>query len=418
MNIAIGKSGRSCYFNKKRWSIHAGDDTPLILYKTLCELYPQHTFYMIGASDYQKCRKEGIKMPDNFVDLLGEFKIAYKDNYKKIVEEQNVWRYFVKYIHEHNIKLDFGIILQGPDMNVSLSNVGIRQRRDPNVEIKVMCLAANYIAPIVGVIDVFKIPWIGVNEDIRYVPINNRDITMDEECILSQSNEEKIVDRIEGFYEKSVNYRKHKIIYKYAELERMFLKDLKKVDFSNPDDINVNGEHYKKDNKFIITVNDGGNRLELIEKWVLNQSPKEKVYGRWSEESIAKHPDTFIATKISDMEPLMWRSKFTFVPAWEKKHTNFVTQKLWKMMYYGIIPFFDVNGYDTDRYVNVPEYCRVSSPEEMWQRINELDNDKEKYKKILNEIYALLEDKYFNEEFIKETFGPYIEKYAEKKSNG
>ena len=32
MNIAIGKSGRSMYFNRKRWSIFAGDDSPKIIY--------------------------------------------------------------------------------------------------------------------------------------------------------------------------------------------------------------------------------------------------------------------------------------------------------------------------------------------------------------------------------------------------
>ena len=54
MNIAIGKSGRSCYFNEERWSIYAGDDSPKIIYFEIARQNPQHTFYLIGASDFTK----------------------------------------------------------------------------------------------------------------------------------------------------------------------------------------------------------------------------------------------------------------------------------------------------------------------------------------------------------------------------
>ena len=40
MNIAIGKSGRSCYFNEERWSIYAGDDSPKIIYFEIARQNP------------------------------------------------------------------------------------------------------------------------------------------------------------------------------------------------------------------------------------------------------------------------------------------------------------------------------------------------------------------------------------------
>lgn len=414
MNIAIGKIGRSCYFNRKRWSIHAGDDSPLIFYKTLCEFYPQHNFYMIGMSDYQQCLKEGVKMPDNFHDLMGEFKNANRANLKKWCDDQTMWLRFVKYVKDLGIEFSFGILLQGPDMSTALPHVGVKQLRNPTEDCKIMQMASNYIAPITGLLNALKFPWIDVNEDIRYVPVRMRDLINDEICVLSQSNEVKRVKRISGYFEKSTTLREHDIVYKYAGIERMFLKDFIKRDFRDPEHIEVDNEVYKKDNKFIITVNDGGNRLELIEKWILNHNPSQIVYGKWSEESQAKHPGIFVATKISDMEPLMWRSKYTFVPAWFKKTSNFVTQKIWKMMYYGIIPFFDKNGYDTDHILNVPDFCRVESPEEMWKKIDALEKNPAAYRKLLGKIYDLMEDKYFNGEYIKEIFGPYIEEYANK----
>ena len=69
MNIAIGKSGRSCYFNEERWSIYAGDDSPKIIYFEIARQNPQHTFYLIGASDFTKYVEKGGEAPSNIVDL-------------------------------------------------------------------------------------------------------------------------------------------------------------------------------------------------------------------------------------------------------------------------------------------------------------------------------------------------------------
>ena len=417
MNIAIGKIGRSCYFNKKRWSIHAGDDTPLILYRTLCEAYPQHTFYMIGPNDYQRCLSEGLDpMPKNFVDWFGEFKKSKGDEWRRLADEQYVWKHLIKYSIDHKLKIDFGILLQGPDFSASLAHAGIAKVNDPDHEVKVMCAASNYVAPIIGMLNFFKFPWIDVNEDMRYIPLSIRDILNDEICILSQSNAKKVVKRITGYNEKSKVYRAHELIYKYAGMERMFLADYKKVDFSDPDHIDVNGEIYQKKDKFIIAVNGGGNRLSILEKWILDKNPTQVIYGKFSDEDCAKHPGVFVPNKSADMEPLMSQAKYTFIPSFFKSKltANFVTQKVWKMMYYGIIPFFDKNGYDTDHYLEVPDFCRVETPEEMWKKIDALEKNPDAYRKLLRKIYSLLDDKYFNGGFIKETFGPYIDEYAKK----
>ena len=58
MNIAIGKFGRSCFFDKSRWSIYAGDDSPYIFYTTLAKRFPEHKFYFIGGNDINKCREK------------------------------------------------------------------------------------------------------------------------------------------------------------------------------------------------------------------------------------------------------------------------------------------------------------------------------------------------------------------------
>ena len=69
MNIAIGKSGRSCYFNEARWSIYAGDDSPKSIYFEIAKQNPKQTFYLIGASDFTKYVEKGGKAPSNIVDV-------------------------------------------------------------------------------------------------------------------------------------------------------------------------------------------------------------------------------------------------------------------------------------------------------------------------------------------------------------
>ena len=112
MNIAIGKSGRSCFFNEKHWDMSAGDDSPKILYFYLAKKYPQHNFYLIGASDYKDCVKRGIEVPENIIDIFGEARKEVKENPGKFDE---VWQYQRDILNRKGIKFDLGIIMQGPE---------------------------------------------------------------------------------------------------------------------------------------------------------------------------------------------------------------------------------------------------------------------------------------------------------------
>jgi len=408
MNIAIGKSGRSCYFNEKKWSIYAGDDSPKIIYFEIAKQNPQHTFYLIGASDFTKYKEEGGEAPPNIIDVWGPAKAEAKD---KGLKFDYLWQVLEHYVIEHNLKFDFGLIMQGPDMNVTIEGKGIKCLRDTTRDIKPLCMGAGYIAPIQNIINIQKFPWYIINEDPRYVPIGNRDIINDEEEVLSQINCECKVKRITDYGEKAIIHREHIIKYRYAGIERMFLNALKKIDFTNPDNIIVNDKVYKKNRKFIIAVNGGADRLKFIEDWVIKPEPSQIIYGKWPKDDVAKYPNNFEEKGIINMQDEMWESMFTFIPCFQKRMSNFVTQKFWKMLYYGIIPFIDKNSYDTDRLLPIPDFFRVDSPTEMWEKINKLYNNKEKYTQCLKYFYSLLEDKYFNGEYIGEVFNPIIKKY-------
>jgi hypothetical protein len=112
---------------------------------------------------------------------------------------------------------------------------------------------------------------------------------------------------------------------------------------------------------------------------------------------------------MSSMIDIMWRTKYTYIPYVVKDFPEFVTQKVYSMIYYGIIPFWNKNEYDTTGiYSNVPEYCKVDSPEEMWQRINELEHDADFATEIRKKLYYLLTDDLFNGEYFIHQFSPYL----------
>ena len=81
------------------------------------------------------------------------------------------------------------------------------------------------------------------------------------------------------------------------------------------------------------------------------------------------------------------------------------------MLYYGIIPFWCKYDYDKNNlYSEFPDFIKVETPEELVEKINYLENNPIEYHKLLNELYELLEDKYFDNRFIKELFDDVLNK--------
>jgi len=441
MNIAIGKLGRSMYFDKEKWSIYAGDDSPKIIYFQIAKSHPNDKFYIIGMSDFAEYKKKNAQkifgkeqIPDNIIDIVPDVRemagpqrwresseIFLSTNALFHAEGHDRWRLFDEYFEKTGLKFDLGIFMQGPDGATSVGGMHIISDKTGK-ENWPMQMMALYAGPIIQNLNKQGYPWYVINEDPRYLPSKHKDIFNQEVCCISQINDDKKygVTRLESSYTSS--RKMHIVKYVYGKTERMFMADLKKVDFSNPDNIvasipnpttkKLEQHTFQKRHKFLLALNGGYDRLEFVEKWVLNYAPETKIYGKWSEEEKKNHPGTFIEKGIVEMQDIMWESMFTFVTGIDKHITNFVTQKPWKMIYYGIIPFWDKKAYDTDNLLSeIPDYVKVSSPEEMWEKIDHLFNNRDEYVKLLNEFYALLKPEYFNGELIDSVFNPIIEKY-------
>ena len=403
MNILIGKYGKSCLFNEKSWGMIGGDEAPSTFFIKLAHAYPQHKFYMIGRSDLKSFKKvkksklagfikkdpdsaeSRLSIPDNIIDVW-QYKPETVDFYKssekdtcKLKKMPHEW--IAEWFGENKIKLDLGILFSGPLGSSTVPNkiIGIR---DPAAFCSPIEMLVTYGAPIVHTLNLTGVPHILLCEDPRYVPLSNRDTYNVEKGVLSQCNEIVETKRIKNYEDQE--RITHNVKYKYGKIETIFLMREKKIDFRN----------IEKKNKMLMTINGGGKiRDTLIKEWILDKVPDCKIYGSWDDIWYEKYPDNFFKVAIRDMEPIMLDTKYTLIAP--MVNSKFITQKFWKMLYYGIIPFFH-SQYDTDKILPAPNFLRCKSADDMYNKINRLENNPEEYKLLLNSLYGILDDGYFS----------------------
>lgn len=378
MDILIGKLGRSIYFDKSKWGLIGGDDAPYKLYVHLAKHYPEHNFYMLGRSDLQRAKKKE-KLPSNLIDLWESFPINYKGySHEWIIDSTK------------NLKADIGIFFAGPVGSTNIPEVNVL-RSDHTKTAKVLLMFERYSAPILHYLNVKKTPHFIINEDPRYAPMLCRDLIQDEAFQLSQYNGVLKQKKIKSYDEPHIVLPKM-TEFRYSGVETIHMIDEKKIDWRK----------FDKHNRMMLVLNEGGRgghggRGPIVEEWILSHDPSVKIYGKWKDEWMEKYPGNFLPTKMSDLVDDMNSTRYTFIiPA--QKH--WVTAKYWNSIEYGMIPFFHPT-YDTQHNLKVPDLLRPKSPQEMWDTIEQLDNDPDKMKKLKQYLWLQLKDEYYDGSFIR-----------------
>lgn len=435
MNILIGKFGRSISFDKNKWSMFKGDAMPKYIYFTMAKHHPEDTFYIVGKTDFTEFKEKNSgffaeeEVPENIIDVYNDaiaelgskYNFGNKEYSAKMMYQipgKEPWRCIDEYIEKHNLKFDMGIIMQGPDARVSIMGEGIKKVHDHSQEPKCLQMAALYNGPIRHLLNKVGCPWYSIVDDPRYVPIQDIDVINHPIATLSLCNKDYHRKYMEFYSQNPEEYKEHHDMYRYIPMCKFFLSEKTKVDY-HTGEVKLNKHVYKKDGGFLIACNDGYGRLNILKKWVLDIHPEVKIYGKWGDEAKAEFPNTFIEKAMVQMQEDMWRSKYTFIPAFDKKAASFVTPKPWEMIYYGIMPFWDKNGYDVDNlYKEIPDYFKVETPEEMWKKIEEMEQNHDLYLEKLNSIYECLLDKYFSDEYINEIFTKIIDRHRPAENAG
>ena len=397
----------------------AGDEEAPLMYTMLAERHPEHTFYLIGRSDLTRLRaKENIDtldaffgearqsaVPSNIIDLFEDIdtKVAYKrDPITHIRPDNNyIHDWLLTKVDNMGLKFDLGLIYYGPMPNVGIPGKGI-MRLDGTAPAKSLQMFEDYYAPTIHLLNMRQTPWIGLCGDPKYVPSIARDILNEPKVIMSQTEGKFKTKRIAA-YNDSLNRIDVEEDHRYAAIETIFMLDEKKVDWRDID----------KDILFTVGLNGGQSRDKFIKDWFLDKGRTDvKVYGKWAEEFTTQYPDMFEEKRIAEVEDEFYRTKYTIIPPPHQPTGNFVTQKFWKMIVYGIIPFFHP-GYDTESILPIPKILRIESAEDMWEKIDYLESNPEERKAIQDKLWRFLEsDGLFDGSFLHNRVKHFVKQFA------
>lgn len=392
MNILISKLDIARFTKcPDKMKTYGGFDVAALMLLNVVKEYPQHTFYYIGSNDIS----EFENCPSNLIDI--ETPIKELKKYNKDLEKYEV---AIDYCKNNNLKFDIALYWYCRFTNLACYKDGYISTKGTPRKLR-QC--EQQLSHIMAVPKAYNIPIYYMIDDVTELKQIPYDVDKPA-AIWTQCNGITTYQH----YISVNNPVREKINFPltYKPIEKLWLQGKQKVDWRN----------FNKTNEFIVTCNAPSDqsldKFFYIKKWVLDIFNDAIVYGRWTctkkmAEEISKYNvgHRFIERGMCEMEDLMFNTKYTIVIPPSKRYPEFVTQKVYSMLYYGIIPFWCSDDYDKDNlYSEFPEFIKVKTPEELISKINYLNNNPDEYKKLLYQLYELLEDKYFDVRFIHELF--------------
>lgn len=345
----FGKIGKAIKFDSKKWGATGGDNEAPSLILKLAEQNPNDTFILISSNDFDKVQ---FNKPSNIINglkSLGPLKNMYDGFLTDTLKDKDITG---------------AIIVLGPTCRKNLEywpRLGF---------------AKSYCAPIIHYLNNSNVKWIGVCNDPRYYLKDVRDLTNKPLKYLSQYNEsfvKKVFSKLppdndNDLIDMTINSE-------YSGVEKIML-------FNNK----TNKNFENKNNDFNIILNEGKNgvksRYPELKKYVLNFFDDVNIYGEWYSEETKndlrfKGPKPF--TEIVDITK---KSKFSFIipisPGW-------VTSKYIELINNGIIPFFHPD-YDSQKNLDIPDFLRIESPNQLKERIDIIKSDNDFYVKLITEL--------------------------------
>ena len=364
-----------------------------MLFSAFARLYKQHNFYIIGSNDISKCDN----LPNNLIDIdtpIKEYFKANKETYNNVK-----YKAAIDYCINNNIVFDKTIVWYGPSVPIVLHDEGFLSNKGTPLK---LLESAKALGVGLAVATYFKLPSYYIINDPRQINTLPRDI-IPATKIISQMNS---VDKSKAYINKADQEIRETPI-EYRPIEKLWLMSKVKKDWRN----------FDKHTQLIFTVNGDIHKLKYLQKWLFPYNNEAIVYGRWTNskdlaDKIEEYGliDRFKNVPMTKMEDKMFDTRYTLVIPPSHKFNKFVSQKVYSMIYYGIIPFWCKYDYDSDNLYNeLPDYIKISSPEEFYYKINELDHNNVLYNNIKQQLYSCLEDYLFTDEFVKKIFNDILE---------
>ncbi|MFM2010524.1 MAG: hypothetical protein RLZZ479_915 [Bacteroidota bacterium] len=395
IKIAIFPIGSSLKFNKNKIKRSDGSSEYYKLFFGLARNASVSELWIMQRSDWKKLtNQEKIEIDPRGIirDIYTEFGIStssgrtknedgsLNDRSNKDIEAyKNLWE---KVSHLEQPDFGIGFASQGLTM-VNIPGI-IPSIRDNSRMTTTLDMTLIYSAPIVHWLNMSKIPWYMVMTDPRYIKKTQkwRDMVNAPKMGIAQYNETINL----------VHYDTYPNPSQGQEItEDFFLK------YSGIEKLNLIGEAIEppdneRDVKFSVVAMQSAYghqeidyRLEALKTWILNRpgSDDYHIYGKWDERFTANYSQ-FKGFKTADeIDEIFKRTRYTLIiPI----RPNWVTSKYAEMLRVGVVPFFHPD-YDT-QYSLVPKdhYIRVKTPQEMFDKIEELESNPAMRIKLVKEL--------------------------------
>lgn len=396
-NFAFAKYGKSIKF-KAAHSPIGGDNEPVAMLKALANNNPDDKYYIIGRSDFGKLSENEIIDLFPYNNVIDAWENVMSVPYMKMLastinlhklersKTEKFLSYLVDYFNTNNIKIDYAIIMMGQVAGVTIPHV-TTQINDTSKIAAVIDMTFNYTSPISILLNETNIPWVEIITDPRYNSSQPRDLMNVPKYSLSQFNTSYDKSNISSYEDQRTITTKVDITYDGVETvfcvgrERPNLVELGK----------------QKTEDFMIVLNEGKpSRYNELKRWVLDYNEDVSVYGKWDRPETKKDERFVGSLYLTEIQEKLKKVKYTFIipiaPGW-------VTAKYIEMIHAGVIPFFHPT-YDTQHSLDVPEFLRISTPKELYDKIHYLNDNEDAYFDLLKQLQEVLREDYYNGKFL------------------
>ena len=382
-NIVIGRTGLTIKFKGIKIGTQTACDTDMMVYSMLSQMNPDFNFYFIGPTDLHKLTEEEYNEIFPYHNVFS----AWTNDIRKSKDFSKI----IKYFEDNNIKIDFALINTGGSSQACIPD--FYPKKDGSKR-SLLLSQLYYMAPYVYTLNKLGCPVYCMADDARNVLLNFRDLYNRERKVFTQANYKlKTITHITS--ETDFTLKTDLIDCIYAHIERIDLIGMPD-NWKDRIDINRKLKSNKENHLLVISHGNGckkinsnltikNGRFQGYKEYIIDNFKdtiynKSKIYGKWTEDIYEQYPNNFEDKPMIELNDILKDARYSLVYS---QIPNFVTVKPWEMIANGIIPFIHPD-YDPEHILELPEYVYLKNPDDLKNKIIELDNDDKLYLNILN----------------------------------
>lgn len=404
-NVIYAKFGKSILFDESKWSPAGGDNEASYLLFAMARFYPEHTFWIVGKSDWDRVFPEGhekfpnikyIWSKEYWEDATNPNK--YSDDEDKNVVIEKYCNYTYKTFQRLGITIDYGILLMGIMYNAHIPNCVPKTRgvkdTDPIEFCKPLECPLKYSSHINVLLNETDVPWMIICTDPRQTRNKPKDLINQAYIVASQIDDVYSKAGTKHWYNgkhvPTLNDRHHES--SYAEFINLLSRDpymeLK----------NLDRDWFAKKSGFNMIVNEGipstdpnkkPPRWHPLNEYILSDPLFEcSIYGKWTDEVLDSDRRFKGPIHPNSLGTVLETTKYTFcIPI----DAGWMTSKFVEMAHFGVIPFLHKDYASKSLSKNfIDDYFFVNSKEDLFNKITDLESSFDKYMAVIEKLKKII----------------------------